>query len=434
MENEATPDSDLGNEEQNSMPNVERIESHRRLSAEQAAQEIHRAVNKALSETMPDEVRAVIESVQIGDGAIEKIASIIQRAVLTAQIGASVSAQHRDAGEDGSLPSSSESSTTADAITLEQTGWQFDAPRSSSESSGEGQSAPVELSECKWCNDGLKPEFIDRDGVKVSISLESGVLSHAWEDSWWPCLRRGMVRCMTWQTAQPSESDASSAVASQVEVGSIVPHLHCSCGATCTEEEYKDHQQRGCDAGATKTDGEVEADSEVETCFVNWNGEYGEETFEAVRKSDYDTLSDKHRLFRLDSNRLNASLIDQRDSLRTENEQLLARCEAAESLTARWKTAIEGLTPQGSEYVNDPDACAAAIRQRCQYPKMIIELKRQVAELSAEVARVWGQAIDIAYNLAIENNELARIEIVVALQTARDAAQKADQGKDAQDS
>lgn len=183
-----------------------------------------------------------------------------------------------------------------------------------------------------------------------------------------------------------------------------------------------------------ETDGEVEPDSEVETCFVDWNGEYGEETLEAVRKSDYDTLSEKHRLFRLDSNRLNASLIDQRDPLRTENEQLLARCEAAESLTARWKTAIEGLTPQGSEYVNDPDACAAAIRQRCQYPKMIIELKRQVAELSAEVARVWGQAIDIAYNLAIENNELARIEIVVALQTARDAAQKADQGKDAQDS
>lgn len=74
-----------------------------------------------------------------------------------------------------------------------------------------------------------------------------------------------------------------------------------------------------------ETDGEVEPDSEVETCFVDWNGEYGEETLEAVRKSDYDTLSEKHRLFRLDSNRLNASLIDQRDPLRTENERLSVR-------------------------------------------------------------------------------------------------------------
>lgn len=42
-------------------------------------------------------------------------------------------------------------------------------------------------------------------------------------------------------------------------------------------------------------------------------------------------------------------------------------------MTKQWKAAIEGLTPGGSEYVNDPEACAATIRERSRWPRQIIE-------------------------------------------------------------
>jgi hypothetical protein len=38
------------------------------------------------------------------------------------------------------------------------------------------------------------------------------------------------------------------------------------------------------------------------------------------------------------------------------------RALAAEALVARWKAAIEPLTPGGSEYAGDPEACGAVIR------------------------------------------------------------------------
>jgi hypothetical protein len=37
---------------------------------------------------------------------------------------------------------------------------------------------------------------------------------------------------------------------------------------------------------------------------------------------------------------------------------------AERKLSARWKKAIEGLTPSGSEFVDDPETCAAYIRER----------------------------------------------------------------------
>ena len=73
-----------------------------------------------------------------------------------------------------------------------------------------------------------------------------------------------------------------------------------------------------------------------------------------------------------------SSLISERDALRDDAERL-ARMEL------RWKKAIEGLTPGGSEFVNDPEACAAHIRARTRFPKMIIGLRSERDNLLAEV-------------------------------------------------
>lgn len=59
---------------------------------------------------------------------------------------------------------------------------------------------------------------------------------------------------------------------------------------------------------------------------------------------------------------------------------------------APWKKAIEGLTPSGSEFVNDPAACAAYIRKRTNYPPIIIKLRERVAELEQQVAEVPAKA------------------------------------------
>lgn len=51
---------------------------------------------------------------------------------------------------------------------------------------------------CKWCADSAtgRPQFLDRDGVLCSLSGEPGILSHAYNDSWWPCLKFGVeMRC-----------------------------------------------------------------------------------------------------------------------------------------------------------------------------------------------------------------------------------------------
>lgn len=65
---------------------------------------------------------------------------------------------------------------------------------------------------------------------------------------------------------------------------------------------------------------------------------------------------------------------------------LLDTIDALNKLVARWKKAVEGLTPSGSEFVDDPEACAAYIRKRCQYPQMIIDLREQVDALNKRLA------------------------------------------------
>ena len=57
---------------------------------------------------------------------------------------------------------------------------------------------------------------------------------------------------------------------------------------------------------------------------------------------------------------------------------------------ARWKRAVEGLTPSGSEFADDPEACAAFIRRRCDWPKQILEAKRLLGEALDRREREYG--------------------------------------------
>lgn len=66
----------------------------------------------------------------------------------------------------------------------------------------------------------------------------------------------------------------------------------------------------------------------------------------------------------------------------------------SQSMTLRWKKAVEGLTPSGSEFVDDPERCAAHIRKRCQYPPIIIRLKEELAESQSRVASAFEAAAE----------------------------------------
>ena len=56
-------------------------------------------------------------------------------------------------------------------------------------------------------------------------------------------------------------------------------------------------------------------------------------------------------------------------------------CGAKLGLFDRYKKTLEGLTPGGSEYVNDPERCGITIREIMRGPITLI--KRQKAELEA---------------------------------------------------
>ena len=53
-----------------------------------------------------------------------------------------------------------------------------------------------------------------------------------------------------------------------------------------------------------------------------------------------------------------------------------------------WKKAVEGLTPSGSEFVNNPEACAAYLRERMNYPKQIIRLREELLTTQLQLAAV----------------------------------------------
>lgn len=53
------------------------------------------------------------------------------------------------------------------------------------------------------------------------------------------------------------------------------------------------------------------------------------------------------------------------------------------ALLLRYKKALEGLTPGGSEYVNDPERCAAHVRERFDsYHRVILMRKSGGTDLA----------------------------------------------------
>lgn len=51
----------------------------------------------------------------------------------------------------------------------------------------------------------------------------------------------------------------------------------------------------------------------------------------------------------------------------------------------QWKKAVEGLTPSGSEFVNDPENCARYIRERTNWPNVVRQLRQKNTELCKEL-------------------------------------------------
>lgn len=60
---------------------------------------------------------------------------------------------------------------------------------------------------------------------------------------------------------------------------------------------------------------------------------------------------------------------------------LTDRNTTLESELAAWKKAVVGLTPSGSEFVDDPKRCAEYIRKSTNYPKMIVEMRAELAAM-----------------------------------------------------
>lgn len=63
------------------------------------------------------------------------------------------------------------------------------------------------------------------------------------------------------------------------------------------------------------------------------------------------------------------------------------KTDSLRAVLERWKKAVEGLTPSGSEFVDDPENCAAYIRKRTQYPQIIINLRAGNERLRGELAQ-----------------------------------------------
>jgi hypothetical protein len=58
-----------------------------------------------------------------------------------------------------------------------------------------------------------------------------------------------------------------------------------------------------------------------------------------------------------------------------------------ETRLPQWKAALEGLTPSGSEFVDDPERCAAFVRDRLDANhRMLMDALRKLRELADERA------------------------------------------------
>ena len=72
----------------------------------------------------------------------------------------------------------------------------------------------------------------------------------------------------------------------------------------------------------------------------------------------------------------------------TARERQAAEVAELKRHLARWKKAIEGLTPSGSEFVDDPERCAVHILARTIGPRKYVEMGQRVEQLEALFAHV----------------------------------------------
>lgn len=68
-------------------------------------------------------------------------------------------------------------------------------------------------------------------------------------------------------------------------------------------------------------------------------------------------------------------------------------CKTKLDLFDRYKMMLEGLTPGGSEYVDDPERCAMVIRDRFAGPITILKRQKAKLQAGAEMATWLGLLI-----------------------------------------
>lgn len=69
-------------------------------------------------------------------------------------------------------------------------------------------------------------------------------------------------------------------------------------------------------------------------------------------------------------------------------------CAMKLELFARYKKALEDLTPGGSEYVNNPERCATVIRDRFAGPIALLKRQRARLEMAEEMANLLVEIQD----------------------------------------
>jgi hypothetical protein len=102
--------------------------------------------------------------------------------------------------------------------------------------------------------------------------------------------------------------------------------------------------------------------------------------------------------------------------------RLLSIIEEQDTMLKRWKAAVEGLTPNGSEYVDDPEACAAHIRERTRYPKQILELRARVEELETSLRNQIGDDASALMQEVCDQRDAAISQLATARRDAFDKA------------
>jgi hypothetical protein len=103
---------------------------------------------------------------------------------------------------------------------------------------------------------------------------------------------------------------------------------------------------------------------------------------------------------------------------------------------AAWKKAIEGLTPSGSEFVNDPEACAAHIRDRYNPMHTFKQLRQERDALRAALKKIafWiptvaYEANDVGYTHVEEVFTLKRLAAAALEQPAAQSSERGVKAK-----